>query len=894
MNAIDAPTTDATTRVIKLASQYPTGQLGLPAGQLELSWQVVSKTAGSKQVGYEIQSAADADFTQDVVVAEAHDEASQFVAAPGSPTASRQVRYYRVRIQTQAGVTDWSPTLRHETGLIAGTDFVGSAIGDVSKNEDPAALLRKSFEVTKPVASARLYATAHGTFDLSLNGQTVGDEILAPGWNPYGQRLLHSTHDVSGLLVAGTNTWGVVLADGWYRGHMGFAHEVNNFGTQTSFLGQLEITYTDGTTQVVATDDTWQQSTGELRMASIYNGCDYNFSFAQPGWNTPPFDAAAWSAATVHAFDRSVIEPRGVEPVRVIKVWDTVLSQHNGATRVNVTQNISGWLVIKVEATVGTKLRVRHAEVLEKNGDLHTQALRAARATETYVIAADGVFTLEPAQTFHGFQFADIVVEAGSAKVLEVKAKAISTDIAQRSSIETSHGLLNKLVSNTYWSLRDNYVSIPTDCPQRDERLGWTGDAQAFAYAANTLVQGGQFYRNWLVDLEIEQNKLGGKVPMIIPDILSPNMDENHPFFSTASEAGWSDAATVIPWSVYERFGDLGVLRQQLASMRSHVEYNKNDHDGLLIPPRMALGDWLDPDAPEGQPWAAKVSGNFMANAYMARSVWILAKTEALMGNAAEAAALEERFAALKQAIWAEHGEAAAATPTGAAILLEFDLAPAGERRRIADSLAAGVRDTDGRIVTGFLGTPVILDALSRNGHLEEAYQMLLREKKRSWLYPITVGATTIWERWEAIHEDGSISAGGLENGAEGSEPGMISFNHYAYGAVVDWIERYVGGISPLSAGYQSTAISPRPTAKLTHSNSWLDTGYGRVVLDWAVDGGNFAAKLVVPFGVTAVLDLPAGEASVILVDGKQTANGTQLGHGEYQIAVSNAVVVGN
>jgi alpha-L-rhamnosidase len=881
---------------VALSSEYPADLIGLPGRAPLLSWKVEAFSADSKQVSAQIQAASDALFTKLLAEKTQSGDESQFVKAPGGNMPSRTVRYYRVRVETESGWSEWSNVVRHEVGLLGGMEFWAKAIGDVSKPTDAPALLRTEFNVEKEIAHARLYASAHGTFDLMINGRRVGDEVLAPGWTPYHERLLVVTHDVTSLLQQGQNAWGVLLADGWYRGKFGFTNQTANYGQQTSFLGQLEIFFTDGTKQRIETDETWLAGEGGVRFASIYDGTDFDFNFVQPAWCKPGFDTKAtssgnWKPVTVHPLNKSTLEPRYAAPVRVVKEFATEVSSHANNTRVNVTQNISGWLRIKVKATAGSKLTAKHAEILQPNGDLHTEPLRFARATDSWVFANDGEFELEPKQTFHGFQYADLIVEGGSIDILEVTGIAISSDIAVRGEIETSHAGINKLVSNTFWSLRDNFVSIPTDCPQRDERLGWTGDAQAFIYAAHSLVDGSEFFRTWLHDLEIEQTKLGGKVPMVIPDILSPSIDESHFFYAAYGEAGWSDAATVIPWSIFERFGDKQILVDQLESMRSWVSHNSNDHDGLLIPPRMQLGDWLDPDAAEGKPWDAKVSGQFMANAYHVHSLDIMAATEDLVGDPAEAVRLRilrEQVAAL---VWSELGEAAAATPTGAAILLEFNLAPASERARIAASLAEGVRATNGRISTGFLGTPVILDAMSRNGHLNEAYQMLLREEMPSWLYPITKGATTIWERWDGIKPDGNINSGGLADKSEGSGDGMISFNHYAYGAVVDWIYRNVGGIVPNAPGYRSVIIAPRPHEHLTSCRTNLQTGYGTLSLDWELLDGNLIGHLEVPFGVTARFELLGSEQSTLMVNQVVVAMSQTFSAGRYTFSFTNPLI---
>ncbi|MEN9748379.1 MAG: hypothetical protein RLZZ603_1071 [Actinomycetota bacterium] len=882
------------TQVV-LVSEFPADLIGLPGRAPLLSWSVSGAPASTSQLAAQIEASDDADFGSVLASKAIEGTDSQFVKAPGGNMVSRQVRYFRARVQTEGGWSSWSNVIRHEVGLLGGLEFWGSAIGDVSAPTAVPALLRTEFTVEKELSHARLYATAHGTFDLMLNGQKVGDEILAPGWTPYHERQLVVTHDVTSLLQQGPNAWGVLLTDGWFRGKFGFTNQTGNYGQQTAFLGQLEIFYTDGSKQRVQTGPDWMAGQGGVRFASIYDGSDFDYSFVQPAWCKPGFDTAAnqsgnWQPATDHPLNKSVLEPRYAAPVRVIEEFACEIGQHGGNVRVNVTQNISGWLHIKVKATAGSKLTAKHAEILQPNGDLHTQPLRHARATDSWIFAADGEYELEPKHTFHGFQYADLISEGG-VEILSVSGIAISSDNSVRGQIETSHAGINKLVSNTYWSLRDNFVSIPTDCPQRDERLGWTGDAQAFVYAAHSLVDGAEFFRTWLRDLELEQRKLGGKVPMVVPDILSPTIDESHFFYSTYGEAGWSDAATVIPWSIYERFGDKQILSDQLDSMRAWVAHNTADHNGLLIPPRMQLGDWLDPDAAEGKPWDAKVSGQFMSNAYHVHSLDIMAATEQLVGDPAEAQRLREQRSKVAEAIWNELGEAAAATPTGAAILLEFNLAPADQRERIAAGLAAGVRNTAGRISTGFLGTPVILDAMSRNGHLDEAFLMLLREQMPSWLYPITKGATTIWERWDGIKPDGDINGGGLANNAEGAGDGMISFNHYAYGAVVDWIYRNLGGIAPAAPGYQRVTISPKPHELLTSCRSSIASGYGEISLDWEIRDGKLVGQLTVPFGVEATFDLLGSANSALIVDSASVERGHVLGAGTHTFLFNNPLI---
>jgi alpha-L-rhamnosidase len=447
---------------ITLRSQNPANQIGFPRGPVELSWKVSGANTELHQVAYEIQSALDADFSIELKSDQSKSSASQFVKAPHQPSTSREISYHRVRIETQAGWSDWSNTLIHEVGLLDGAELLGVAIGDTSKAEDPAALLRITFTISKPVAKARLYATAHGTYDVMINGAKAGNHILAPGWTPYQHRLLVDTHDVTNHLIEGENAFGVLLTDGWYRGKMSFFNMFNNYGEHTSFLGQIEIEYEDGSTEIIASDSNWKTATGGVRFASIYDGTTMDMTMAQVAWCKPGFDDSTWSPVTIREINKNLLEPLSAPPVRVKAELPMTLRQEADRVNLDGPQNISGWVRLTVDGKRGDKVVVRHAEILLPDKTLHTAPLRAAKATDTYILGKDGVQDLEPKHTFHGFQFADVVTDA---KVIAATAIAITSDNPDRGEFKSSHSLLNKLHSNVLWSLRDNYVSIPTDCP---------------------------------------------------------------------------------------------------------------------------------------------------------------------------------------------------------------------------------------------------------------------------------------------------------------------------------------------------------------------------------------------------------------------------------------------
>ncbi|NEM92509.1 alpha-L-rhamnosidase [Galbitalea soli] len=880
MTAVDRATT-----VTALSTQYPDDLLGVPVGEVRLSWRVSASDPSARQLAYEIESAADADFSIGVVSSGAvRAPEALAIPAPGAPTASREVRHFRVRIETAAGWTEWSPTARVETGLAA-EDWTAIAIGSPSPVGGGSPLLRTGFTLDAAPVRARLYSTSLGLGEYRLNGELVSPDLLAPGWTAYQERLIVSTADVTGLLRAGENALGVTLADGWYRGRLGWEGRDSYYGSELAALAQLELEFADGSTRRIVTGPDWSASTGEVIASGIYDGSDYDLRRAQPGWASAGFDATGWMPVTEVALDRGILAAPLTTGVREIAAFPmTPLGPV-----LDAGQNVAGWVRLVVTGRRGDVVTVRHAEVLEPDGTLHTRSLRSARAADSYVLAVDGESTLEPNFTFHGFRYADVV---GAETIVSATAIAISSAVAPRGAFESSDPVLNRLHANVQWSQRDNFVSVPTDCPQRDERLGWTGDAQAFATTASTLFDTRAFWESWLRDLEIDQADDGG-VASVVPNILgmeSFRVDGRGQ--DIMGRAGWADAATIVPWSVYESYGDASVLRTQLDSMRRWVGYleGRRQADGLLPRDDFQYSDWLDPDAPGNMPWAAKVSRTLVANAFFVHSARILSWAERLVGDpgaAERAARLADEVAGL---LWAAEGASAASTQSGCAIALEFRIAPEGERERLAAALAESVREHGGRISTGFLGTPLVLHALSNAGRFAEAYEMLLCRDIPSWLYQVEMGATTVWERWDALQADGTIHPGDMAN-SEGAQ--MLSFNHYAYGAVIDWVYRNLGGIAPDASapGYRRTVVAPRPVAGIDRVRASVETGFGSVAVEWSTGPDGFAAEIEVPFGVTAAVSLPAGADSTITLDGAPAAADFELSHGTHQVSVTAPVI---
>lgn len=882
---------DLQTKVVDLACQFPTGLIGLPSSELCLTWRSETTHRDAGQVAYRVQVAADSGFTTVLADSGTVPSSEQIGVKAGEVIRkSRDVSYVRVAVDVGHGFSAWSETMICETGLLEEADWQATAIGDGSSKESASPLLRKEIQLSDSPARARLYVTSAGLNLFYINGKPISDSVLNPGWTAYQDRLLVETHDVTPLLSKGRNSLAGILSDGWWRGKLGFFNGFEHYGKEIGLLAQLEVQYPDGAVDVFVTDETWRVSTGEIRFSSIYDGSTIDYRLEQHGWMKPGFDDSDWPYAQAIQVDKRTIEPRITDPVRIIAEIPMEVTPLTERTLLTSPQNISGWVRLEVDGLAGQRVVIRHAEVLEPGQYLHTKALRTAKATDTYILAKSGPQTLQPEFTFHGFQYAEVQTEA---TIKGATAVAISSAVRPRSSLITSHAGLNKLHENVMWSQLDNFVSVPTDCPQRDERLGWTGDAQAFANTANILFDSQSFWRSWLRDLELDQYP-NGDVAAVVPDILklSPEIDG----WIFEGRAGWADAATIVPFSVYEYFGDTGVLSQQLDSMRRWTEALIARRGAeKFLPEEFQFGDWCDPDAPGDRPWESKVSPGFVANSFFYNTLSIMAKTEHLVGTEARADRYQGLAEELRNHLWSTFEHEILQTTAGCSIALEFEIAPPEARKTVADTLARLATQDRGMISTGFLATPLILHALSKNGHLAAAYQMLLRTEFRSWLYAVGKGATTIWERWDAIREDGSIHTGAMDTDSDGQDDSsMISFNHYAYGAVVDWMYRNIGGLAPdiKQPGFQLVHVAPRPASDVTFANTKIETAYGSVALDWSLYSENLLiADLTVPFGAQAILELPVQESSNITCNGRTVEAGTRLSFGHYRLEVTDPMI---
>jgi alpha-L-rhamnosidase len=806
--------------------------IGVGTSEPRLTWRLAA-SAGERDV---VQSAFEVEVeVEDGWRSGRVDGWRQQATYAGPELGSRRAVHWRVRVWTSHGETPWSDWATFETGILERELWVAAMI--TARAETPVVRFARTITVPEGIERARLRLTAQGMVSATIDGVLVGDDVLVPGWTTYHHRLTIRTYDVTSRLHPGEVELAALVAPGWYSGRIGFDGGRQVYGSELGLFAQLEVDHARGSL-VVGTDDTWRAAATPYSLAEIYDGETFDARLPPSGEPAP--------VAVVDTFDRSVLCAPSVPPVRRTQVLQPV------ATRGSVLdfgQNLVGWLRITVrDVPAGTEVVLRHAEVLDDDGNLFTEPLRTARATDTYITGGADVEVYEPRFTFHGFRYAEITgVELDH---VEVEAVVVHSDLERIGAFSCSDPLLERLHANVVWGLRGNFVSLPTDCPQRDERLGWTGDAQVFSPTASFLYDCETFWDSWLADLAADQLD-DGAVPHVVPDV---------PLLGgviAAGAAGWGDAAVVVPWTTYVAYGDESILRSAMPSMRAWVDFvfSRLDDEHRWVQD-FQFGDWLDPDAPTEQPWRAKTRYDLVATAYAAFSASLLSRAAAIVGDEALATSSAERAATARTAWWEHYGEAAAATQTGAALAIAFDLVPDPRARStLGDALVARVRDANDHLSTGFLGTPVLLPALTSTGHLDVAYRVLLQRGCPSWLYQVVAGATTIWERWDALRADGSMPIESLEAGSGAS---MVSFNHYAYGAVADWLHATVAGLrpDPEDPGYHHVLVEPRPGGGLTHASASLRTRFGLVSVAWRLED-ELRVEVELPPNTSATVTLP-------------------------------------
>ncbi|WP_276366436.1 glycoside hydrolase family 78 protein [Chryseolinea sp. H1M3-3] len=839
-------------QVQELTCEYQDNPIGIDIETPRFSWKLITGQRAITQKSYELRVGLDQAALakgQNILWHSGIVSSDQSVSVPyaGPPLTSRQRYYWQVKIADNTNVVSrWSEIKYWEMGLLKSDDWTASWIEPNIPGDSvgrPSPMLRSNFDLKKNVRSARLYITAHGLYEAHLNGQRVGDQYLSPGWTSYNKRLQYQTYDVTPLLKQGVNAAGVMLGDGWYRGHLAWENNTNIYGKNLAVLFQLEIIYSDGTKESVISNEGWKCSTGAITKSGIYYGEAYDARLEIPEWVHAGFNDTEWKPVRVLAESKKNLVASYGPPVRKQETFKPVKISKtaSGETIVDFGQNLVGWINLKVTGSAGTQVTIHHAEVLDKDGNFYTENLRAADQEILYTLKGSGQEIYEPRFSFFGFRYVRVKGFPGELKPENIIAIALYSDMKTTGKFSTSNALLNQLQHNILWGQKGNFVDVPTDCPQRDERLGWTGDAQAFSRTAAYNMDVAAFFGKWLKDLSADQVE-DGRVPFVIPNVLGKN---------ASASAGWADAATIIPWNMYMAYGDKRILEQQYESMKAWVGYIEKTAINDLWNTGFHFGDWLFYRPLDDNDGRAAVTDKYLiAQCFWAHSTQLMINTASVLNKKDDVSHYTNSLKKIKDAFAREYmtasGRLVSSTQTAYVLALQFDMLPENLRAQSADRLAQNIKDYGNHLTTGFLGTPYLCEVLTRFGHNDLAYTLLLQETYPSWLYPVKMGATTIWERWDGIKTDSTFQT-----------PGMNSFNHYAYGAIGDWMYRTITGLKEVSPGYKELMIAPKPGGKLTRASAELTTVYGQVKSSWTIEDDIFKLDVVIPVNTSAQVILP-------------------------------------
>ncbi|MBP2642673.1 MAG: alpha-L-rhamnosidase [Firmicutes bacterium] len=872
----------------KVTCEYRTNPIGLDVTSPRLSWKIVSEERNCIQGAYRIIVAIDQDFT-DIAwdSGKVLSDRSVHVEYDGRTLAPSTRYYYKVQVWEQNDCpSDWSETAFWETGLMDTSSWAASWI--TSPQEDGVCpLMRTTFTLKGKVKKARIYATALGLYELYLNGNRVGDWLFTPGWTAYQKRLQYQTYDITAQLTAGTNAVGALLGGGWYKGNLGWEEKKYNYGDNLALLLELHIMYDDGTEEKFTSDNTWKTAPSALLMSEMYNGETYDARAEQKDWSTPVYDDSLWQSVAILEHTKDVIIAQQALPVKVSQeIQPRSLSiTPNGQTVLDFGQNMVGWVRFTVQGPEGAAVTLRHAEILDKDGNVYTDNLRNAKQTVRYLSNGDTRQTFEPHFVYQGFRYVEVVEYPGEVKLENFTGVVLHSAMEQTGEFSCSNELVNQLQHNIVWSQKGNFMEVPTDCPQRDERAGWTGDAQIFARTACFNMDVALFLQKWLGDVQVEQFESGG-VPVVVPNILGAP-------FGTFSAGAWSDAAVICPWTLYLCYGDTRILAQHYESMKRYIAYITGvAENGLLWNSGFQFGDWLALDANPCS-FAGATPNDFVATAFYAYSTGLVAKTAAILGKDEDARQYagkrDEIIAAFRQEYFTPAGRLAVPTQTAHILALMFDLVEDKDRKRTIDTLVQYLDKNKWHLDTGFVGTPYLCHVLSRNGRADVAYKLLLATDYPSWLYQVSKGATTIWEHWDGIKEDGSFWSAD-----------MNSFNHYAYGAIGEWMYREAAGLDldENNPGYKHMVIKPVLTRALSWVATKFDSLYGLIKSKWQLDGnGKVTIAITIPPNTTASVMLPYAKSGSVtesdqpLVSGalswKEDSSGVtlEIGSGVYSFS---------
>jgi alpha-L-rhamnosidase len=883
---------------INLRCEYEFNPLGIDDRQPRLSWQVNDSRRGAKQSAYEIWVTSGLpalkstpDLWNSGKIAS---DQSIHVAYKGKTLISRQRAFWKVRTwDAQDQASSWSEPAWWEMGLSHRDDWTGSWIGSPivggPYSIPPSPYLRKQFQLDKPVESARLYVTALGLYEFEINGARVGDNVFAPGRTEYHKRVLYHVYDLLPLLRTGPNACGAILGDGWYCGHL-HSDPRQTYGDRPRLRAQLEIRFTDGSSATVATDHTWKASQGPIRSSDMLMGEDYDARMEIPGWSLPGYDDSRWESAIVFDDPKIEIVAHRAPPIRRVQEVKPIAAPMVSANKrrwlFDLGQNIVGRVRLKVRGPAGKVIDLRYCEMLDQDGKPYTQALRTARSIDHYTTRGIGEEVYEPRFTFHGFRYVEVRDYPGTPTADDLTGIVLHSDLPTTGTFECSDPMVNQLQSNIVWSQKGNFLDIPTDCPQRDERLGWTGDAQVFIRTAAFNMNVAGFFTKWLQDMADSQGK-DGRIPSVVPHVSSIH-GEGGP--------AWADAAIICPWTIYRCYGDERILQNCYPMMERFVQFLQDKSVNFIRADEhwkwKGYGDWLSINA--------DTPADLIGTAFYAHCARLMTEIATVVGRSDDA----DKYARLSEDVrnaWqkrfiAPDGSVNVQTQTAYVLALQFDLLPDELRAKTVDALVADIESRGMHLSTGFVGTPYLNHVLARFGRMDIAYQLLNQKTFPSWLYPITQGATTMWERWDAwTHEKGF------------NDTGMNSFNHYAYGAVGEWMYAIIAGIDLDSrqAGYKRIVIHPKPGGGLMRARATHQSMFGPIESEWRLENGTMHLHVVIPPNTTAAIEIPTTDAGKItesgqpvaiaegirLIETKTESVTFEVGAGKYEFVIPSPVI---
>lgn len=849
-----------------LSFEHHREAIGIAETAPRISWRFEGEAVDWEQTGYDVEITRGHDGVPKLYNVES--SSSILVPWPDEPLSSRESAMVRARAYGKEGQipTEWSDIVSVETGLLTSGDW-GDAIPIAADRETELntakrpILFRKAFDIDAEVASARLYITAFGLYIAELNDQRVGDHQLAPGYTSYQYRHTYDTYDVTHLVNSGSNAIGVTVGEGWYAGRFGFQSNQdgtwprNLYGDTLGLLSLLVVVLEDGSKQTIQTDLSWHASPGgPIITSGIYDGEVYDSRLEVEGWSLANFDDKSWLGVKEVAPPKGKLTSPDGPPMRKIMELEpqAFITSRSGKTIIDFGQNLVGWLSIKVQGLADTNVTFVHAEVMA-DGEIATEPLRSAKQTDTVILSGNGTQHWEPHFTYHGFRYVQVEGWPNSTTLdgSSIKAVVVHSDMERTGYFESSHELLNKFHENVIWSMRGNFLGVPTDCPQRDERLGWTGDAHAFMPVANYLYDASGFWRAWLKDVWSETNADSRK---IVPSYVPTNeLDASSTGFTRIPTAVWGDVIVGNPWALYIATGDKDMLEEQYIGAQTWIDQGiPRNEAGLWNRSTFQFGDWLDPKAPESAPGNATTHVHLVADAYLIQMTRLLSNISEMIGKVSEAekyASDHKMLISAFQAAWIEPYDLIAnVTQTALALGIRFGLFDPVTMPRAIETLKSVIANNSYLVGTGFAGTQQLGFALTSINATSTFYKMLLQTEVPSWLYQVEMGATTTWERWDSMLPNGTI------NGS-----GMTSFNHYAFGSVADWIHQKIGGLAPQGPGWKVVNVIPEPGGGIISAKASYLSPYGVVSSQWNVgtEGKGFGLEVVVPPNARANVVLP-------------------------------------